>query len=69
MQRLIEAAHRAGQRIVYHLCGKIMPMLERTLEMKVDAIGDVYAFGHGRRCGSCPGARGNWRAGMHDRRL
>jgi hypothetical protein len=44
---LIEAAHRAGQRIVYHLCGKIMPMLERTLEMKVDAIETFTPLGMG----------------------
>lgn len=61
---LIEAAHRAGQRIVYHLCGKIMPMLERTLEMGVDAIetftpagmggdarlAEAHAFIDGRAC-------------------
>ena len=35
---LIEAAHRAGQRIVYHLCGRIMPMLERAAAMGPDAI-------------------------------
>ena len=35
---LIDMAHRAGQRVVYHLCGKIMPMIERTVEMGVDAI-------------------------------
>ncbi len=35
---LIDAAHRAGQRIVYHLCGKIMPMLERAVAMGPDAI-------------------------------
>lgn len=35
---LIEAAHRAGQRIVYHLCGKIMPMLQRAAAMKPDAL-------------------------------
>ncbi|MCL2661270.1 MAG: hypothetical protein FWD64_12255, partial [Acidobacteriaceae bacterium] len=35
---LIAAAHEAGQRIVYHLCGKIMPMLSRAIEMKPDAI-------------------------------
>ena len=44
---LIEAAHRAGQRIVYHLCGKIMPMLERTLEMGVDAIETFTPAGMG----------------------
>jgi hypothetical protein len=35
---LIDAAHESGQRIVYHLCGRIMPMLESVLEMKPDAI-------------------------------
>jgi len=35
---LVDAAHRAGQRVVYHLCGKIMPMVDRTVEMGVDAI-------------------------------
>jgi len=31
-------AHRAGQRIVYHLCGKIMPMCKSATAMKPDAI-------------------------------
>lgn len=44
---LIEAAHRAGQRIVYHLCGKIMPMLERTLAMGTDAIETFTPVGMG----------------------
>jgi hypothetical protein len=35
---LIEDAHRAGQRIVYHICGKIMPLIERLLDMGPDAI-------------------------------
>lgn len=35
---LVDAAHRAGQRIVYHLCGKIMPMVERAVEMGIDAL-------------------------------
>jgi hypothetical protein len=35
---LVDAAHRAGQRVVYHLCGKIMLMIERTVDMGVDAI-------------------------------
>jgi uroporphyrinogen decarboxylase len=44
---MIDAAHRAGQRIVYHLCGKIMPMLERTLAMGVDAIETFTPVGMG----------------------
>lgn len=35
---LVDAAHRAGQRIVYHLCGKIMPMIERAVELGIDAL-------------------------------
>ena len=35
---LIELAHRAGQRIVYHICGGVMPLLERVAEMKPDAV-------------------------------
>ena len=35
---LVDAAHRAGQRIVYHLCGKIMPMIERAVDMGIDAL-------------------------------
>lgn len=44
---MIEAAHQAGQRIVYHLCGKLMPMLERTVEMGVDAIETFTPVGMG----------------------
>ena len=35
---LIAAAHKAGQRIVYHLCGRLMPMLDSALAMRPDAI-------------------------------
>jgi hypothetical protein len=35
---LIEAAHSAGQRIVYHTCGGMMPFLERLADMKPDAL-------------------------------
>ena len=44
---MIAAAHRAGQRIVYHLCGKLMPMLERTVNMGVDAIETFTPVGMG----------------------
>jgi hypothetical protein len=44
---LIEAAHKAGQRIVYHLCGKIMSMVERATEMGVDAIETFTPVGMG----------------------
>ena len=35
---IIEAAHEAGQRIVYHTCGGMMPLLERIAGMKPDAM-------------------------------
>ncbi|MDR3724839.1 MAG: uroporphyrinogen decarboxylase family protein [Terracidiphilus sp.] len=44
---LVEAAHEAGQRIVYHLCGKIMPMLSRTVDLGVDAIETFSPAGMG----------------------
>jgi uroporphyrinogen-III decarboxylase len=36
--RLIDAAHQAGQRIVYHTCGGMMPILENIADMKTDAM-------------------------------
>jgi len=35
---LINAAHDAGQRIVYHTCGGMMPILENIAAMKPDAM-------------------------------
>jgi hypothetical protein len=35
---VIEAAHAAGQRIVYHTCGGMMPLLERIAAMAPDAM-------------------------------
>lgn len=35
---LIEAAHAAGQRISYHTCGGMMPILEDIASMKPDAM-------------------------------
>jgi uroporphyrinogen decarboxylase len=35
---LVAAAHDAGQRIVYHTCGGMMPLLERIADMGVDAM-------------------------------
>ncbi len=35
---LIEAAHQAGQRITYHTCGGMMPILEMIADMKPDAM-------------------------------
>jgi hypothetical protein len=44
---LIKAAHDAGQRIVYHICGKIMMLIERLLEMGPDAIETFTPVGMG----------------------
>jgi len=35
---LIRIAHEAGQRVVYHTCGGMMPFLERIADMKPDAM-------------------------------
>jgi uroporphyrinogen decarboxylase len=35
---LVAAAHEAGQRIVYHTCGGMMPLLERIAAMQCDAM-------------------------------
>lgn len=35
---LIELAHAVGQRVVYHTCGGMMPILERIAALKPDAM-------------------------------
>jgi uroporphyrinogen-III decarboxylase len=35
---LIAAAHAAGQRVVYHTCGGMMPLLEHIADMQPDAM-------------------------------
>ncbi len=35
---LVAAAHEAGQRVVYHTCGGMMPLLERIASMQPDAM-------------------------------
>jgi hypothetical protein len=35
---IVEAAHHAGQRVVYHTCGGMMPLLERIADMEPDAM-------------------------------
>ncbi len=35
---LTRIAHEAGQRVVYHTCGGMMPFLERIADMKPDAM-------------------------------
>ncbi|TAL77466.1 MAG: hypothetical protein EPN88_02625 [Bacteroidetes bacterium] len=57
---LIELAHQVGQRIVYHTCGGMMPILEDILAMNPDAMetfspvemgGDTDLFEAKRRIG------------------
>jgi len=45
--QIIEAAHEAGQRIVYHTCGGMMPLLERIADMKPDAMETFTPVGMG----------------------
>ena len=45
--QIIEAAHDAGQRIVYHTCGGMMPLLERIVAMKPDAMETFTPAGMG----------------------
>jgi hypothetical protein len=35
---LVAAAHEAGQRVVYHTCGGMMPLLERIASIRPDAM-------------------------------
>ncbi len=60
--RLITEAHDAGQRIVYHSCGGMMPILERIADMNPDAVetftpqdmgGDVNLAEAKKRIGDC----------------
>jgi len=44
---LIEAAHQAGQRISYHTCGGMMPILENIAAMKPDAMETFTPAGMG----------------------
>ena len=44
---IIEAAHTAGQRIVYHTCGGMMPLLERIAAMQPDAMETFTPAGMG----------------------
>ncbi len=44
---LIATAHNAGQRIVYHTCGGMMPILENIADMKPDAMETFTPAGMG----------------------
>jgi len=44
---LIELAHAVGQRVVYHTCGGMMPILERIAALKPDAMETFTPSGMG----------------------
>ena len=44
---IIAALHEAGQRVVYHTCGGMMPFLERIAAMKPDAMETFTPHGMG----------------------
>ncbi|MDR1292357.1 MAG: hypothetical protein LBJ91_03040 [Clostridiales Family XIII bacterium] len=46
-KELIDAAHTAGQRITYHLCGKFMPLLSSIRDMGPDALETLTPPGMG----------------------
>lgn len=46
---IIQAAHDVGQRIVYHTCGGMMPILEAIADMNPDAMETFTPPGMGRR--------------------
>lgn len=46
-RELIRVAHEAGQRIVYHTCGGMMPLLERIADMGPDAMETFTPVGMG----------------------
>jgi len=45
--KIIEEAHLAGQRISYHTCGGMMPILEQIAEMNPDAMETFTPIGMG----------------------
>ncbi len=45
--QIIRVAHKAGQRIVYHTCGGMMPFLERIADMRPDAMETFTPAGMG----------------------
>lgn len=54
---LIQAAHEAGQRIVYHTCGGMMPVLERIADMEPDAMETFTPVGMGGDVNLCEAKR------------
>ncbi len=46
-KQIIDAAHAVGQKIVYHTCGGMMPLLERIADMGPDAMETFTPAGMG----------------------
>lgn len=46
-RQIIKAAHDSGQRIAYHTCGGMMPLLERIADMEPDAMETFTPVGMG----------------------
>ena len=67
--QLIELAHRAGQRIAYHTCGGMMPILENIAAMNPNAMETLDSAGHGRRHEPGRGPAADPAEHLHDRRL
>ena len=66
---LIERAHAAGQRIVYHTCGGMMPFLERLADMKPDAMETFTPPGMGADVDPARSKAADRRQGLLHRRV
>ncbi len=66
---IIAAAHKAGQRIVYHLCGGIMPLLERVADMGPDAMETLTPPAMGADTRLAEAKRRIGERVLHDRRV
>ena len=67
--QLIEVAHRAGQRIAYHTCGGMMPILENIAAMKPNAMETFTPPGMGGDIEPGRGPAADSAEHLHDRRL
>ena len=67
--KLIALAHEAGQRIAYHTCGGMMPILEQIAGDGAGRDGDLHPARHGRRRGPGRGQAPHRGQGVPDRRV
>ena len=66
---LIQLAHAAGQRIAYHTCGGMMPILELIAAMEPDAMETFTPKGMGGDVDLAQAKARHRGQGVHDRRL